>query len=926
MRLNAIQFAITAEDLIRALQSGLTDPTDLYAETLSRIRGQHHQKAQLAFKVLAWLSLVKRPLTIRELCHALGIQLCKQEFSRTQIPAPETVLSSCFGLVIQDRHNDRVRLLHYTLLEFLEQNNLFDFGHQKVLETCLKCLSVPEIEKLSLKVRTTPSRVAAIQMQILRAYPFSEYAAIHWFTHMSVESETLDCLLVYLTSSDKLIAWLRLLNFHDPKKYRQTFQIPFFSHDPSSDSCIGIRMAVAMRWHEVLPLIFARKEYSKLEMDAMLVTVLENKALDFFETLLAHGLDPCYRDADGVFLLHRTVALNLPAGVTSLAKHGADLNQRNSHQQTPLQIALGLDTRNCSRVLIQYGADTNIPDFEGNTALHIAVMSGASESFVRTLLSHGSQTNTRNISGLMPIHLALSSDRRRSSQEAVVRLLLEYGSPDDALAVNSYILLHHACIWSWSFNTISLILGQFALNSRCNQEGENFADSPDSSANPAFTLAERSDLLSLSATVSFGSNTHAPHEEESPSLHFQQSIYSVIFQSILRCKISIYGVDSDGRTPLHYAVLTNRPYLARFLLQAGVNANHQDHKRETALHLAVLNMVDEEMVNTLLDHGVDALATDTNGRSALELALTSASSAGILSILSVLPAQVVRMSDGSSFLIGAILHRQPIWVMEKLLCLYPGEIDSRCGGGDTALELAIHMAQPDVLEFLLRNGADVSIVDPGGDPVLHRAVILRSPRASLHDNSADNWTDCIDILLEYGADVNQTDSISRTALQIAIDYKVPPGQIKKISDRTLRVDSWDKKGSSPLHTILGFLHGATTPESWEYICTVVQILLEAGANINLQDEFRRTPLHSLVVAMLSHRTTISISKFDHFPRLVNLLDILLSYGPDLQICDCYGQTVLSILNWPSRLNHEVFEYLKQVLQIHLLDDGENDRE
>lgn len=123
--MNALQFGITAQDLTRVLQSGLTDATDLYTETLTRIKSQHIQKAQMALNVLARLSHVKRPFTIRELCNALGCQLRKQEFSRNQAPAVEVVLGFCFGLVVRDRHNGRVRLLHYTLLEFLEQQ--FEF-------------------------------------------------------------------------------------------------------------------------------------------------------------------------------------------------------------------------------------------------------------------------------------------------------------------------------------------------------------------------------------------------------------------------------------------------------------------------------------------------------------------------------------------------------------------------------------------------------------------------------------------------------------------------------------------------------------------------------------------------------------------------------------------------------------------------------
>lgn len=909
MRLNAIQFAITAEDLTRALESGLTDPTDLYAETLKRIKGQHHQKTQLALKVLAWLSLVKRPLTIRELCHALGVQLCEQDFSRNQTPAPEIVLSSCFGLVIQDRHNHQVRLLHYTLLEFLEQNNLLEFGHQTVLETCLKCLSVPELKRLSFKERMTQSRVAAIQMQILRAYPFSEYASIYWLTHMCAEFESLDCLLTYLASSDKVVAWLRLFDFHDPKEYRRTFQISFFSHDPPSDSCIGIRVALAMGWHKIPPLVIARIESNKLELDAMLVRVSENKDSEVFETLLIRGLDPCYRGADEIPLLHQTVALDFSEGITILAKHGADLNQRDSRQQTPLQVGLDLGMEDCSRALMQRGADTNVSDSEGNTILHKAVMSVASESFIRTLLSYGSRTNARNILGETPLHLVLRVYRERTLQEAVVRVLLEHGSPVDAVAVDGYTVLHYACIWSWNLNTINMILVRFAAGLQHDQESLELAESSSSSIEASFTPTECADLLSLIASPSLESDTCTSQDERSFPLQFQQSVYEVIFRSILRCQTSINGIDSYQRTPLHHAVLTRRPYLAKFLLQAGVSASHQDYKGETALHIALYDMPDKGMMNVLLDQNVDALATNAKGYSVLELAMMSPSCATVLpKMLSSLRAGGARMKDGSSFLIGAIDHEQPVGIVEKILLYYPTEIDSRRANGDAALHIAINMRRRDVIELLLRNGANVSVIDHQGNSALHTVLMILP--SLIERNWAYYRFDYIDMLLEYGADVDELDGASRTALQVAIAYKAPLDQVKKIVSRTRLIDRRDAQGSSALHAVLARLFSRVTPESWEYTCSLAQILLESGADIDVGNKSRQTPLHILAEAMsapLISRVQPSL-KSDFISHLANLLDILLRYDPDLQIRDHAGQTVLDILKRPNSSTHEVREY------------------
>lgn len=121
-----------------------------------------------------------------------------------------------------------------------------------------------------------------------------------------------------------------------------------------------------------LPLI-GKNEANNPKVDTLLATMFEHHASDFLETLLICGFDSCHRDHKGDSLLHQAIALNFVNGVLLLAKYGADLNQPNLKQQTPLQISLTLGHEACSRVLIEHGATTSELDSNGNSMLDIAV-------------------------------------------------------------------------------------------------------------------------------------------------------------------------------------------------------------------------------------------------------------------------------------------------------------------------------------------------------------------------------------------------------------------------------------------------------------------------------------------------------------------------------------------------------------------------
>ena len=167
---------------------------DAYEATLSRMKAQSRSRSKLGMDILMWVSHAERPLHVDELCHALGVEAGSIDLNTQNIPAIETLLACTLGLVRVEKSSSTVRLVHYTLQEYLSHNpNLFLEPHSLIAEVCLTYLNFRQVKGLSPARRSVPPTA-----------PFVEYASCHWGSHARQGS----------TESVKALA-LKLLDGYD---------------------------------------------------------------------------------------------------------------------------------------------------------------------------------------------------------------------------------------------------------------------------------------------------------------------------------------------------------------------------------------------------------------------------------------------------------------------------------------------------------------------------------------------------------------------------------------------------------------------------------------------------------------------------------------------------------------------------------------
>ena len=145
---------------------------NVYTQTLQRIQEQKGDRSRLGMEVLMWISHAERPLTISELCYALAVEVGTTDLNPENICPQDVVLRSCLGLVAVDSGTSTVRLIHYTLQEYLRLPHIIPISNQTLARTCLAYLNYDHIKGLP-----------ADKVTNLRDMHFLEYSSLHWGMH-----------------------------------------------------------------------------------------------------------------------------------------------------------------------------------------------------------------------------------------------------------------------------------------------------------------------------------------------------------------------------------------------------------------------------------------------------------------------------------------------------------------------------------------------------------------------------------------------------------------------------------------------------------------------------------------------------------------------------------------------------------------------
>jgi serine/threonine protein kinase/ankyrin repeat protein len=248
--------------------------------------------------------------------------------------------------------------------------------------------------------------------------------------------------------------------------------------------------------------------------------------------------------------------IHSPAMMRYLIEKGADVNaplglNGGDHILTPLMAALTTCRVDTARLIIERGADACAGDFSGRTTMTTAV-SNCAEA-IELLLASGVDVNEQTRSG-PPLLIA-------------ARHQWPYPEPLFNLAVGqarSPIKGHG--------DAVKILIEKGA--------DPNVRDDAGRNALMVMSLESRLDN-DVEITLQAGGT-----RESRQRLRRSDKIVEMIGETLLNAGCDVNVADNKGRTPLIYAVASERSAVVNLLLKRGANINAKDHNGESALDWA----------------------------------------------------------------------------------------------------------------------------------------------------------------------------------------------------------------------------------------------------------------------------------------------------------------------------------------------------
>jgi len=503
---------------------------DTYDEVMERISNQDKYDVLLANQVLSWITHTFRPLTIREIQHALAVLPGDTELDEEAVNDVDLLVSVCGGIVTIDRESKIVRLVHYTTQQYFERVRIARFpnAHYEIGMSCISYLSFDVF-------KTGPCHTDEDMDRRLESYSLLRYAAQYWSNHVREVPQRIigQAVLVHLGHELQVSSFTQAAHV-TPASAVMNFQ--YCKSFPRGHSAMHVAASCGLEF--------------------------------ICELLLGRGSNPNTKDYYGQTPLswaaknnHETVVQLL------LCSSGVDPNSEDNNRRTPLLHAAESGHRDVVQLLLDHGIDADLKDNYGRTPLFNATAEGHG-AVVQQLLDRGVDADLKDNYGRTPLVHAVEC-----GHDKVVQLLLDRGVAADLKDNYGRTPLIHAVGYGHE-KVVQLLLD-------CGVD----IDSKDNFGYTALLLAakyghEKVVQLLLDRGVNADSKNN---DSRSPLSYAAEKGYEIIVKLLLgRADVDAESKDNSGRTPLSWAAKGGNEIVIKLLLGcAGVDAHSRDNSGRT---------------------------------------------------------------------------------------------------------------------------------------------------------------------------------------------------------------------------------------------------------------------------------------------------------------------------------------------------------
>ncbi|MEY4642197.1 MAG: hypothetical protein RLZZ227_2191 [Pseudomonadota bacterium] len=464
----------------------------------------------------------------------------------------------------------------------------------------------------------------------------------------------------------------------------------------------------------------------------------------------------------------------LSAAMLATSAYAQSINS-TAQRDVDLLNAVKAGETNAALVLLDGATDVNVPEADGMTALHYAVLNNDAE-LVSRLLQSGANVHAATRYGVTPIYLAT-----QNGSAVMLAVLLEAGADPNQLYREGETALMTAAR-TGDYATVKLLLEKGAkVDEREQWHGQTALmwAAAQGNANIIALLVEHGAKVNASSNVEEWAKqvTDEPREKWLPPGGMTPLMFAAregcldCIDELLKAGADINAATPKGITALLGAIINGHYDVAWKLVEAGADVNLNDDTKRSPLYAAV-------DFNTMPESNRPSPDVFVNTHTSFELIqLLIASGADVNVQLSKQAPYRLKLDRGNDTMLVA---------------------------GTTPFLRAAKGADIPVMKLLLEHGADAQLGTAQGINPLMTAANLgtREADSTGRYKTEAQIIEAIALCIAEGLDINALANDGRSAIFGAAMFGYTE-VVKFLAEQGARVDYVDSKGLSPLDAAMG---------------------------------------------------------------------------------------------------------------------------